>query len=405
MSGPDLDALALAAFDPDAAPACVGVAVSGGSDSLATLSILSRHYPVAAVTVDHGLRPEAAQEAAGVAAYCGARGIPHEILRWEGPAPAGNLMDQARRARLALIGAWARRRGVTDIALGHTADDQAETFLMRLGRRAGLEGLAGMRARFVAEGVLWHRPFLGVPRAALRAHLLAEGTPWAEDPSNSDPRFARVRARAALAGLGAIGITAEGLAEVTAHLAAAEALIAEDLYRWAAQNLREEAGDLTAEQAALTALAPERRRRLLNAALRWVAGAEYGPRAEALARIVAAPGAATLHGCRISLARGLLRITREAAATAPRAPAVAGLWDRWRLVGPAEPGLEIGPLGAEGLAQIAQWRAGPLPRPSLLSSPAIWAGETLIAAPLARAERDWRATPACGSFHATLIRR
>ena len=127
-------------------PGPVAVAVSGGGDSVALLLLLQETgaRPLAAVTVDHGLRPESAAEAAAVAALCSARGIAHTLLRWEEPAGAGNLQARAREARRRLIGDWARGRGIGAVALGHTLDDQAETFLLRLARGSGVDGLSGM---------------------------------------------------------------------------------------------------------------------------------------------------------------------------------------------------------------------------------------------------------------------
>ena len=181
------------AFLPET-PARIGIAVSGGGDSMALLHLMHRRAveggpPVAAVTVDHGLRPESAAEAAGVAAFCAARGIPHQTLRWQGPSETGNLMDQARRARLRLIAAWAQGAGgpgIGHVVLGHTADDQAESFLMNLGRAAGIDGLSGMRPAWHEQGIHWARPLLGHSRAALRDYLRRHGLPWVDDPSNDN---------------------------------------------------------------------------------------------------------------------------------------------------------------------------------------------------------------------------
>ena len=184
-----------------------GVAVSGGGDSVALL-LLARDWAaragraVEAVTVDHGLRPGSAGEAAEVAALCARIGVPHDVLAWRGWDGNGNLQDNARRARRSLIADWARSRDVGAVALGHTLDDQAETLVMRLARGSGVDGLAAMAAESRAEGIVWLRPMLGLRRADLRAWLMAEGVGWAEDPSNEDEGFARVRVRRALDVLG-----------------------------------------------------------------------------------------------------------------------------------------------------------------------------------------------------------
>ncbi|MCB2123065.1 MAG: tRNA lysidine(34) synthetase TilS, partial [Rhodobacteraceae bacterium] len=123
----------------------LGVAVSGGSDSTALLCLLADLRgtggpDLAAVTVDHGLRPEAAGEARSVAALCARLGVSHTICRWDGWDGTGNLPDQARRARQNLIAGWASGLGIGAVALAHTRDDQAETVLLRLARGSGVDG-------------------------------------------------------------------------------------------------------------------------------------------------------------------------------------------------------------------------------------------------------------------------
>ena len=188
----------------------VAVAVSGGSDSMALLMLMQRWAEdngarISAVTVDHGLRPEAAGEAAMVARFCAQRGIPHEVLKWQGWDGTGNLQAAAREARYRLIADWVRAQGVEAVCLGHTRDDQAETFLMRLARKAGSDGLRGMPDRFDRHGVHWVRPVLGQSRADLRAFLRRHGVLWVEDSSNEDERFDRVRRAAGSGRVGAAG--------------------------------------------------------------------------------------------------------------------------------------------------------------------------------------------------------
>ncbi|MDX5350912.1 MAG: tRNA lysidine(34) synthetase TilS [Paracoccaceae bacterium] len=360
----------------DALPAgeVIGVALSGGGDSTALLHLcLAGGFAVEAVTVDHRLRPESAAEAAGVAAGCAALGLRHEVRVWEHGAVAGNLMDAARRARLGLIAAWARGRGIGVVALGHTRDDQAETLLMGLARQAGITGLSGMRRAFVLEGVRFVRPLLGAGREELRDWLRARGVAWVDDPTNEDDRYARVRARRALAALAPLGITPEGLAAVAGHLARAQAALAVQL-RASARHLHEVAGALQVG-GALWDEPEEVRRQLVSAALRWLTGAGYAPRAADLARFMAAMEAgrdATLAGCRHR--KGWL--LREARALRG---VEGGLWDgRWRVEGAGE----VRPLGAEGLRQC-DWRATGLPREVLAVTPGLWDGERLLAAPSA----------------------
>ena len=381
-------------------PERIAVAVSGGSDSMALLHLFARVQrhrggTVHAVTVDHRLRPEAADEARFVARACERLGVAQETLVWEHGQIGGNLQDQARRARYALIAGWARAQGIGDAVLGHTADDQAETLLMGLARKAGLDGLAGMRKSWTEGGVRWSRPCLATPRRDLRAYLGRHGIGWVEDPSNADDRFLRVRARRALAALAPLGITAQGLAHVATNLALARGDLVELALRSAERIVRTEAGGATFDLGLWTRSGNDTRRRLLIAALRWVGSASHAPRAGEIARFEAAIAqgrAATLAGCRLHVGDAAFSITREARAVGGSATSTCALWDgRWRLAGPHEAGLTVRALGAEGLRQCEAWRETGHSRAALVVSPAIWRGGALAAAPLAGMSNGWTA--------------
>jgi len=155
--------------------------------------------------VDHGLRPEAAAEAAAVAEWCRIRKIDHETLVWEGEKPKTGIQDAARNARYRLLCRACERMGIKHLFTGHTADDQAETVFMRLRRGAG-RGLAGMPAqRKIAAGpgdlITLHRAMLSVRRGAARAYAEDKDLPFIDDPSNEDEGYERVRVRALLAAL------------------------------------------------------------------------------------------------------------------------------------------------------------------------------------------------------------
>ncbi len=369
---------------------------------MALLHLLHRAgYRCHAVTVDHGLRPEAAAEAAQVAAVCAGLGIRHDTLHWQGQDVSGNLMDQARRARLSLMAEWARARGLSDIALGHTVDDNAESFLMNLARAAGLEGLSGMRADWVAQGIHWHRPLLGQGREALRDYLRGQGIGWIEDPSNENDRFTRVKARRAMKALRPLGITVARLGDTIQNLAAAQAAL-QAATAQAAAICGEQAGALQIPLEACRAWPEEIRRRLLIAAIRWMSGAEYPPRAAQMRHLMQALDqgrAATLGGVRFRIREGAIILTREPRAVMPALP-LGQIWDhRWQIDGPMGPGLSVAALGASGLAQCPDWRAHGS-REALLTSPAIWREGRLIAAPVARKEADWhvRLQPSFGMF-------
>ncbi len=378
----------------------IGLAVSGGSDSVAALVLAVEGLgaqAVQAVTVDHGLRPEAAQEAAQVAALCARLGVAHDTLKWEGPRE-GNLQQAARQARLDLIGAWARGR-VEAVVLAHTRDDQAETFLMRLARGSGVDGLSGMAPRRIARGMTWLRPFLPVTRDELRDALRGRGIGWADDPSNADPAFLRVRARQALSQLAALGIDSATLADTTARLRRARIALDLQMMDAVSRLVREETGTVLIARAALD-LPAEIRDRLFAALLMALSGDGYRPRLTALHRWLAQGGA--LRGCVLADEGDDLRLWREARAIAAVETPADMLWDRrWRANIPAgaPPGAVIRALGSDGLARLSaqaragahpHWRETGLPQAALAAQPAIWHGTELIAAPLALWPQKWR---------------
>lgn len=381
-------------------PDKLAIAVSGGSDSLALLVLLNDWAQqggpaLHAVTVDHRLRPEAAQEAAQVAAICETLGVPHKTLTWSGWDGQGNLPDQARRARYALIGGWARENGLSHVALGHTADDQAETFLMRLAREAGVDGLSAMSSTRRIGSVLFCRPALDTTREDLRAVLRARGMAWIDDPTNEDAAYERVRARQALAALAPLGITAPGLARVAGHMAQ----VRETLYWYvflAARNMTGfQSGDLLIDRRGFHTLRDEIARRLLQQALRWVNGAGYAPRGRAVDLLIESIRGGTdmtLQGCLVSVGPYQIRISREYNAVATTSAAPGDVWDgRWHLSGPACPGAVVRALGPQGLGACPDRHETGLPASSLTASPAIWQDETLVAAPLAGLRNGWSA--------------
>ncbi|WP_277018470.1 MULTISPECIES: tRNA lysidine(34) synthetase TilS [Paracoccus] len=363
----------------------LGLAVSGGGDSVALMQVAAEWAQgrrVMVATVDHGLREGSDAEAEDVARAARALGLPHAILLWRRDTQAGNLMAQARDARLRLLSGWARRNELPAVALGHTADDLAETLLMRLARGSGVDGLSAMADWRDAFDMRWLRPMLGAGRAELRDWLRARDVGWIDDPTNDNADYDRVRARQAIA---ALGLDVSGLARSAAHIAEARDALAE----YAALVSKEtefDRGSLILPRRPLRDAPPEIRRRILVAACRWVTGADYPPRRATLIHAleaVLAQGRVTLDGAMISPTGSGLRVTREAAA-ALRAPAVAdGPWDRrWRVAGLA-PGQRLAALGVEALSRLP-WRDSGLLRDEAAASPAIWQDGALIAAPLLR---------------------
>src|SRR5215218_2198405 len=187
----------------------LGIAVSGGPDSLALLLLAAtaRRGKVESATVDHGLRPGAADEAEIVRKFCEKLGVPHVTLtaKWA-RQPTTAIQEQARDERYGLLGAWAKKRGLDAIVTAHHADDQAETFLMRLARGSGLRGLAGMRriATLPGDDMPLLRPLLGWRREELEQVCAGVGVDPVNDPSNLDEQFERVRVRNLLASTSAL---------------------------------------------------------------------------------------------------------------------------------------------------------------------------------------------------------
>lgn len=215
----------------NAAPAVV-LAVSGGPDSTALLVLAARWRKrrrkgpeLIAVTVDHGLRREAAKEAAAVKRLARSLGVTHRTVKWKGGKPTSGIQEKARQARYDLLVKEAMRAGATHLVTAHTLDDQAETVLFRLARGSGIAGLGAMARMTPLGGGVLMRPFLDVPKARLVATLRARNIAFADDPSNADPKYTRVRWRALMPGLADEGLHAARLAALAARMRRANAAI------------------------------------------------------------------------------------------------------------------------------------------------------------------------------------
>ena len=271
--------------------------------------------PPIVLVVDHGLRGGSAEEAAKVQAWARAAGFTAHILSWKGSKPISGIEGKARDARYALLGGWCAAHDVPSLFVAHTLEDQAETFLLRLGRGSGVDGLSAMKPRGPFplagfDGVQVLRPLLEVGRAELRAFLTARGTPWLEDPMNEDTRFARVRLRKALPALEAAGVSVRRIAEAARHLARAREALEAATNAFLAQYARvEEGGDFALlDAAALARTNRETGLRALSFVLMLVSGKAYRPRFERLEALFdpiltgTFSGARTLCGCRIGRA-------------------------------------------------------------------------------------------------------
>ncbi len=376
-------------------PSELGLAVSGGGDSMAMLALAhnwSRAWGVRlrAITIDHGLRPESADEAAMVAQECATLGWPHDTLawRWDG---TGNVQDAARRGRLNLISQW--RGTLQHVLMAHTADDVAETFLIRLARGSGVDGLAAMLPKREVADFTVVRPCLQMRRDELRHYAQHLMVPWAEDPSNDDPKYDRARARKILSELDGMGLRFDGITDTANRMRrAADALRSQTCE--AARHCVSETvdGGLLLQRDAFAKLPHDIQLRLLASAIMWIGNADYRPRAaklEFLLDRIMAGGASTLMGVKLELSGDTVRSFREYSAVATTVS--TGIWDgRWRIAGPSTKDMTIQALG-EGISDCPDWRDSGVPRAALMASPAIWAQGSVIAAPIAGFNAAWKA--------------
>ncbi len=385
-------------------PTGIALAVSGGGDSMAMLALAHEWARVmgvglSVVTVDHGLRAESATEAQMVAQECQALGHPHTTLRWQWDGQ-GNLQDAARRARLDLIAGWLG--DLNHVLFAHTQDDVAETLLMRLLRGSGVEGLSAIEARqwvsarwpdaaglpVAGQGFWQIRPLLDVSRAELRHYADTLKLPYVDDPSNEDPRFDRARLRQVMS---ALGLEPDGLA-ATAHRmtrarralqARAQAVAAEIATEGRANG--QATGELLFDRDGFAAIERDTQMRLLAAALKWIAQADYRPRAAALDDLldrVLAGGGGTLQGCRVVTDQGQIRIAREFRAVAELCvKAAPSVWDtRWRVLS-LPGGTALRALSEDGWRQVPERPGDAPPFATALALPALFAGEKLLHCP------------------------
>ncbi len=387
----------------------VAVAFSGGPDSLALLLLASRWVrgrkgaKLHAFTVDHGLRAASAAEARRAAAMAAQIGVPHRILRWKGEKPSSGIQAAARDARYALLLSACRKAGIGDLLVAHHLEDQAETFLLRLARGSGVDGLAAMPAsRFLsadAPQVRLLRPLLDLPRTRLAATVSKARLAPILDPSNEDERFDRVKARKALALLAPLGLDASRLARTAAQMARArEALEAETQALLSEHASISPLGFAEVRGDALAAVPAETGLRVLAALVAFAGGRDYGPRLAGLEAVHAAilegelGRGRTLGGVKLAFRKDVLTVTREVSA-ARQAPSLwlrvgeEGVWDgRFRLSltrAPRNLRFEVRALGPEGLSDLRARKAAlpQMPSAVLHALPGLWQGRKLIGAP------------------------
>ncbi len=281
--------IVFAELDQRAGCGRVGIACSGGSDSLALLLLASdwarqNGRSLHVLTVDHALRAESRAEAEFVSGVSARLGWPCDVLNWDAARPGSGLQSRARAARHALLASACRRHGLPVLLMAHTRDDQAETVALRLAAGGNWHSATGMA--YQAPSPAWPegrdltlvRPCLGVSRSTLRAVLTQRGERWIDDPSNTDPHYARIRMRDRLARLRTAGFLTERLAALAEDLAPIQ--LVERRSAWlAAQTclVLRDWGGAEIELAAWAGITPTVRLTLLEALVSAISGQALSP--------------------------------------------------------------------------------------------------------------------------------
>lgn len=372
----------------------IGVAVSGGGDSVALLILIVKwaklnRRKINVATVNHQLRDESAGEALQVKKLCADLGVEHDILNWLDWNRQGNLQDAARYARKKLLREWAFAKDLVAIVLGHTLDDQAETVLLRLARGSGVDGLASIYPIEREDELYWFRPLLETKREDLRAYLRYNNISWVDDPSNEDNRFDRIKVRKAFQVLSEFGLTRERLALSAENMKRArQSLEAETLSLAKKSIIVKDIGSVVLDIDIYKTGSEECRFRLLAHCLKWVSGHKYPPRLKsliALERRIGDKQIRSLHGCLLGgYSAQKIEITREVSAINPQNDIDQIFDGRWLLKYDSFCSTyHIRGLGEKGLRMCKTWRESGYSRRSLLASPSIWIKDELIAAPFA----------------------
>ncbi len=400
-AAPVSPAEAQAAFARLEAYSHLALAVSGGPDSLALMQLAAEwraergaRPELHVLSVDHGLRATSRDEAVMVGRRASSLGLHHTILTWDRTGEERTaLQARARAARYDLMAAYCHAHDIPSLATAHTLDDQAETFLMRLKRGSGLDGLAAIPEIGAWAGIALHRPLLDLPKARLIATLSARGIGFVTDPSNADPRFERARLRGGAGALETLGLTPEALALSARRLRRAREALDHAAHDFLAGNSEtSEAGYAAIDQAALLKAPQEIALRALARLIASVGGSEEPvqlAKLEALlASLAARPGTRrTLGRCRIEPLSGRLGIFRELRAEGlpviELLPGMRALWDnrfRIELGADAAGPVTVRALGDSGFLDLRD-RFPRLPRLAGRTLPACFRGDVLAGIP------------------------
>ncbi len=395
------------------------LAVSGGGDSMSLMHLAAewayrRGLTCSVITIDHKLRDASAKEAHFVKLRAQALGLNHQTVAWHCETGCGNLQMRARDARYRLIDEYRANHNV--VLTGHTLDDQAETFLLRLRRGSGVDGLGGIPSKrkiTSLTGEYWLvRPMLNFSRNKLRHYLQERNISWLDDPSNQDQRFDRTKIRNALQHFNKIGLSKSLLAKTANHMQRAKEVLDQQVKELAQQICTCQMGDILISLPGFSEVQTELQYRLFAKALRWVSSKIYNPKFAALVATlenVCDGKAQTLHGCYIVAKGREMRIARE-----PRAvlqenhPFCSGLiWDqRWKidcLNSRSITVCHVAPLGRTGADWVRKRCDTVLPYKSIQSHPGVYDNTGLLSAPSLVKNKQFVATFCSLPFEGTLL--
>lgn len=348
---------------------------------------------ITALTVDHGIRKEAANEAKQVKKWLSAKKIEHFTLTYKGQKPKANIQDEARKIRYNLMLEWCRDNGVIHLLVAHHAQDQAETFLLRVERGSGVDGLAAMAKISSRNGIRILRPLLDIKPEEIRKYLKNIGQNWIEDPTNQNMHYKRNKIRKTLDSLKTINhqpSTINHICETAENMARARIALEEIT----AQKMVEcvdifPAGYCLIKPEEFLSLTEEIALRILSATLATISGNEYKPRFEDLLRLMAAIknsgfSGATLWGCRIysiknKMMGGVIAVTRELNSVSPGImvnPQESLMWDS-RFMVKTNSKLLVAALGKEIATRLLKEHPElfklNMPKPVLYTLPAFFA--------------------------------
>ena len=362
----------------------VAVAVSGGSDSIGLLLLLSdwckiKYLDLKVITVNHQLRDSAQNECDFVKGVANDLGWEHQTLYWKNTTKFGNLSKKAREGRYRLMSEWGQSEGIDEIFLGHTLNDQAETVLMELRRKAGVEGLSAMPKLKMMYGIKWIRPLLEFRRSDIRNYLKVNNQEWIEDPSNEDLSRTRIQMRKILPELDDVGITVETLSSVASNLQKTREMLQKILREKAEEVISVSKVGEYVFRDNFWELPVEIREKMFARVIQFLSNSDYRPRQSSVANCltrVKSVGSSTINEFVIQKdSNNCVRIFRDPKKISGLVPAKQ-LWDsRWTVSNTPKTCTRLGNLDFKGVNQLSRPMDKEFSKGGILSAPALWSEE------------------------------